>query len=113
MRGCRYRARCVPFFCSRGIPLCPICRGGFVGRLAFLLSTAFCMAIINVTNNGTVSFDGGGVTCGDSDSILIRSSVGATQRTWSGTGVFDFTDVDLQDQAAALALIAVSSTDSG
>jgi len=67
----------------------------------------------NVTNNGTVSFNGGGVSCGDADSILIRSSVGATQRTWSGTGVFDFTDVDLQDQAAALALIAVSSTDSG
>ena len=67
----------------------------------------------NVANNGTVNLNGGGVTCGDADSILMRSSVAGTQRSWSGTGVFDFIDVDLQDQTSGLPLIAVSSTDSG
>src|SRR5204862_4080530 len=52
---------------------------------------------------------------GDADSILIRSSVSGTQRTWSGSGspVFDLTDVDVQDQAGTASLIVLSGTNSG
>ncbi|HXI26238.1 MAG TPA: FG-GAP-like repeat-containing protein, partial [Pyrinomonadaceae bacterium] len=32
------------------------------------------------------------------DDIQIRSSVGGTQRTWSGSGTFSMIDVDVQDQ---------------
>jgi peptidase C25-like protein len=70
----------------------------------------------DLTNNsGTVNFNGNGATCGDADDILIRSSVGGTQRSWSGSGtkVFDLVDVDVQDQAGSTPIIVVSGTDSG
>lgn len=73
----------------------------------------------NITNNGKVVFNGTTSACGEADAVLIRSSVGGSQRTWSGTGVFDFVDVNVQDQKANIgaggttAAIAVSSTDNG
>ena len=40
-----------------------------------------------VSNSGTINFNGSGTSCGDTpDTIVIRSSVNGTQRTWSGTG---------------------------
>src|SRR2546423_869821 len=51
-----------------------------------------------VSNTGTISFNGGGTSCGDTDTIVIRSSVNGTQRTWSGTGTFSMIDVDVKDQ---------------
>jgi hypothetical protein len=53
---------------------------------------------------------------GQSDDILIRSSVSGTQRTWKGTGNFSMTDVDVQIRkfpAAALPLkiLVASGTD--
>ncbi|HET8677934.1 MAG TPA: hypothetical protein VFO63_19190, partial [Blastocatellia bacterium] len=70
----------------------------------------------NISNSGFINFNGGGIAnCGDADSILIRSSVDGTQRTWSGDGSFSMTDVDVKDQNAANppVIIALNSTDSG
>jgi CSLREA domain-containing protein len=52
----------------------------------------------NVANAGQIIFNANGTPCGDSDDVLIRSSVPGTQRTWSGAGTFSMTDVDVQDQ---------------
>jgi CSLREA domain-containing protein len=66
-----------------------------------------------LSNAGTVHYDGGGVGCGDADSILIRSSVAGTQRAWSGAGTFTLTDVDVKDQAGTATIAVRSGTDSG
>jgi CSLREA domain-containing protein len=64
----------------------------------------------NVSNSGTINFNANGTPCGDADSILIRSSIIGTQRTWSGTGTFSMTDVDVKDQTTpALTVIVVNS----
>ncbi|HEV7745972.1 MAG TPA: DUF4214 domain-containing protein [Pyrinomonadaceae bacterium] len=55
----------------------------------------------SIVNDGVISLNGGGGSCGDADSILIRSLPDGTQRTWSGSGNFFLTDVDVKDQAAA------------
>src|SRR5205814_6805874 len=70
----------------------------------------------NVTNNGTINFNGGGIAnCGDPDSILIRSLPDMTVRTWAGSGSFSMQDVDVKDQMAGNPplITAFSSTDSG
>ena len=70
----------------------------------------------NLSNAGTISLNGGGGGCTDPDSILIRSSVDGTQRTWSGAGNFFLTDVDVKDQSTGgtpAAINVFSSTDSG
>ena len=51
-----------------------------------------------VLNAGQIVFNANGTPCGENDDIQIRSSVNGTQRTWSGTGTFSMTDVDVQDQ---------------
>jgi hypothetical protein len=67
----------------------------------------------NVSNAGTITFNANGTPCGDTDDILIRSSVNGTQRSWSGGGTFSMKDVDVKDQAGT-ALIGVNSgTNSG
>ncbi|MDX6443283.1 MAG: hypothetical protein QOH71_357 [Blastocatellia bacterium] len=53
-----------------------------------------------VNNLGTINFNAHGTPCGDADDIQIRSSSSGTQRTWSGTGTFSMTDVDVSDQKA-------------
>jgi hypothetical protein len=67
----------------------------------------------NVSNSGTITFNANGTTCGDADSILIRSSVNGTQRAWSGTGAFNMTDVDVKDQAGTAPITVRSGTNSG
>ncbi|PYS23626.1 MAG: hypothetical protein DMF72_08740 [Acidobacteria bacterium] len=59
----------------------------------------------DVSNAGTINFNANGTPCGDTpnnDDILIRSSDSGnptpTRRTWSGTGTFSMTDVDVKDQ---------------
>ena len=54
-----------------------------------------------------------GAGCGGTDDILIRSSVAATQRAWSGTGTFTLKDVDVKDQAGTAAITAYNSTNTG
>ena len=72
----------------------------------------------DVSNSGEIRLNGGTSTCDETDTILLRSSVGGVQRTWSDSGVFEFVDVDVKDQKAAIgaggttAAIALSSTDS-
>jgi CSLREA domain-containing protein len=51
----------------------------------------------NVGNSGTINFNSNGSGCNDAKDILIRS-VGNVQRTWSGTGTFSMTDVDVDYQ---------------
>ncbi|MFA5870244.1 MAG: hypothetical protein WC941_11170, partial [Candidatus Bathyarchaeia archaeon] len=66
-----------------------------------------------VSNSGTITLNGGGSACGDADSILIRSTVAGTQRSWSGSGVFNMQDVDVQDQAGTASITVYSGTNSG
>ena len=52
----------------------------------------------NVSNSGTINFNSNGTPCGGADDIVIASSTGGSQRTWSGTGTFSMTDVTVSDQ---------------
>jgi len=69
----------------------------------------------NLSNSGTINFNANGTPCGDTDDILIRSSAGGTQRTWSGTGTFSLTDVNVQDQATGVGVVILvnSGTNAG
>ncbi len=66
-----------------------------------------------VSNAGTIALDGGAAGCGSADDSLIRSTVGETQRSWSGAGTFSLQDVDVRDQAGSASIVALSSTSSG
>jgi CSLREA domain-containing protein len=59
----------------------------------------------NVTNNGTIEFNGNGTACGDNDDISISSTGSA--RTWSGTGTFSMTDVTVANQSAGIPPITI------
>jgi CSLREA domain-containing protein len=73
----------------------------------------------DVANSGRITFNANGTSCGDAKSILIRPNVGGTPRTWSGTGTFSMTDVDVADQkvpgvpTAPLAILVNSGVNSG
>jgi hypothetical protein len=67
----------------------------------------------DVSNAGTIQLNGAGSTCGDADTIAIRSSVAGAQRAWSGSGSFQLTDVDVQGQAGTAAIQVLSGTNSG
>ena len=66
-----------------------------------------------VTNSGTITFNANGTPCGDSDDILITSSVNGTQRAWTGNGTFNMTDVSVQDQGGSAPITVRSGTNSG
>jgi hypothetical protein len=55
-----------------------------------------------VSNSGTISFDGSGGSCGNTDTIAITSTASPTQFTWSGSGTFAIYDVTAQDQAGSI-----------
>ena len=68
----------------------------------------------NLSNDGTLHFNGGGAGCPQADALLVRSSVAGTGRQWSGTGIYRLVDVDLKDQNSVGGVINVySGTDSG
>jgi hypothetical protein len=67
----------------------------------------------DVSNAGTIQLNGAGSTCGDADTIAIRSSVPGVQRAWSGSGSFQLADVDVQSQAGTAAIQVLSGTNSG
>ncbi|HMF58568.1 MAG TPA: hypothetical protein VK619_19640, partial [Pyrinomonadaceae bacterium] len=67
----------------------------------------------NVSNSGTITLNANGNTCGQADDILIRSSVNGTQRSWSGAGTFNMTDVDVKDQAGTASILVRNGTNSG
>ena len=63
-------------------------------------------------NGGSIIFNSNGTSCNDTADILIRSSntsgvVGTTQRTWTGTGTFSMTDVDVRNQVAGSGITPV------
>jgi hypothetical protein len=66
-----------------------------------------------IVNSGTLILDGTAQGCGNADAIAIRSSQTNTQRSWLGSGGFVLYDVDMKDQNTSLALVAISSTNSG
>jgi hypothetical protein len=61
----------------------------------------------NVSNAGTITIDGNGVGCGGADVLITASSA----RTWSGTGTFNLTDVNLVNQTTSLSIIVYSGTE--
>jgi len=65
----------------------------------------------DVSNDGTITLDGGGAACGDADSILLRSS--GAQRAWTGAGTFSLADVDVSGQAGTAPISVRSGTNSG
>jgi hypothetical protein len=91
--------------------------GGSIGRLTNQGTGDFTPAgTLTVNSGSTISLNGGGGSCGDADSILIRSSVDGTQRAWSGSGNFFLTDVDIKDQSAGnppSSITVFNGTDSG
>ncbi|MBI4128294.1 MAG: right-handed parallel beta-helix repeat-containing protein [Parcubacteria group bacterium] len=61
-------------------------------------------------NAGTVIFNSSGGSCGDVKDILIRSTVAATQRNWSGAGTFDMQDLDVQDMTSTPTITVTNAT---
>lgn len=68
----------------------------------------------DVVNNGKIDFNGGGDdVCGSATESAILSSVNGMQRLWSGSGIFDMVDVDVNDQAGSASITVYSGTNSG
>jgi Carboxypeptidase regulatory-like domain len=80
---------------------------------SFVTSGTLTLGTGGVANSGTFTMNGTGFGCNQADTLLLRSSVPATSRPWTGAGTFTLTDVDIQDQNTTPAVIARSSTDSG
>ncbi len=67
----------------------------------------------NVSNNGTITLNGGGAACGDADSILLRPFIPDEQILWAGAGTFSLSDVDVSYQAGSALISVLSGTNSG
>jgi uncharacterized protein (AIM24 family) len=68
----------------------------------------------NLSNSGTVDFNGGGDgICGSATEVLIRSSINGTQRSWSGSGTFNMVDVDVKDQGGTASITVYHGTNTG
>ena len=68
----------------------------------------------SVTNNGLIDFNGGGDdSCGSATEAQIRSTVNGTQRSWSGSGVFNLVDVDVKDQGGSASITVYHGTNTG
>ena len=64
-----------------------------------------------VSNSGTVDFNGGGDgTCGSATEAQIRSTANGTQRSWSGSGIFNMVDVDVKDQGGSASITVYHGT---
>ncbi len=86
---------------------------GSFGYFANQSTGDITVGVGGVTNSGTLTIDGGGLSCDSSDDILIRSNTSGTQRNWTGSGIFQLYDVNVQDQAGTVSITANSSTDTG
>ncbi len=67
----------------------------------------------DVSNDGTITLNGGGAACGDTDSILLRSVDPAGQIIWAGAGTFSLSDVDVSSQGGNAPIAVRSGTNSG
>lgn len=82
-----------------------------VGKLVNDTSTTITLGDnVQVLNNSIVDLQGGGATCPNPDTILIRSSDSNTKRKWSGSGHIRLVDVDVQDQAGSASITVFSGT---
>ena len=66
-----------------------------------------------VTNNGIIDFNSSGVSCGQADAIQILSSQAGTQRSWTGSGVFQMVDLYVKDQGGSASIHCYSCTSGG
>lgn len=64
-------------------------------------------------NEGIIELDSYGGGCGDTDAIVVRSTVTGTQVPWSGTGIFSLTDIDVMDQGGSAPVKVLGGTNSG
>lgn len=65
----------------------------------------------DVINDGNITLNANGLSCGDADSITITST-NTTQRSWSGLGGFRIGDVNVSYQTGSAVIHAADSTDS-
>ncbi len=73
-----------------------------VGKLINTSATTITIGNgVQLFNNSLIDLEGGGPTCPQTDSILIRSSVNGTRRNWTGQGSFKLADVDVRDRRHA------------
>ncbi|MBL8025808.1 MAG: hypothetical protein JNL74_05325, partial [Fibrobacteres bacterium] len=56
----------------------------------------------NIINNGTITLNGNGGGSGDIDGIYIRSTVDGTQRSWSGSGIYNIVDCNIKDMSGTI-----------
>ncbi len=84
---------------------------GANGRLVNDSSTTITLGG-NLTNDGTIDLQGGGASCPQTDTILIRSSSGV-QRSWTGSGLYKLVDVDVQNMGGTGTKTVFSGTNSG
>jgi hypothetical protein len=59
-------------------------------------------------NAGITTFQGNGASCGDADDISITST--GAQRSWTGSGTFNFNDVSVQDQGGSASITVYDGT---
>jgi hypothetical protein len=67
----------------------------------------------DVSNSGLINLHANGSACPTTDSILLRSTVDGTQRSWSGSGVFRAINVDVKDMGGSAAVKVFNGTNSG
>lgn len=91
------------------------CGGLTIGASGKLVSDSATTITLggNATNNGQLDLQGGGVSCPQADTILLRSSVNGTRRNWSGTGSFKLSDVDVRDMGGSSATLPAITVYSG
>jgi hypothetical protein len=66
----------------------------------------------NVINDGNITLNANGLSCGDADSITISSTDG-TQRTWSGLGGFRMGDLTVSDESGSAVIHVADGTNNG
>ncbi len=85
---------------------------GTGGRLVNDSSTVIALGG-TLTNNGRVELEGGGISCPQTDTVVIRSTSDGVPRAWNGTGVFRISDANIKDMGGTALITAYSSTDGG
>ncbi|MBL8028196.1 MAG: hypothetical protein JNL74_17365, partial [Fibrobacteres bacterium] len=63
----------------------------------------------NLTNDGLVYLNGGGYVAGETN-IAVHSTAVGVDRTWSGTGTYFLTDVDIKNQVLSSGTIKMKSS---
>lgn len=66
----------------------------------------------DVINDGNITLNANGMSCGDANSITIAST-NTTPRSWSGAGGFRIADVVVSYQTGSAVVYAASSTNNG